>query len=217
MTIALAPRIGPSESQSRALAAGRTRRDPLPVVKYRELHDALAWFRDVWDAAASRVDRLHTSQLVDGDGWGAPEWHSRFVRFIVDGAETYDPVRMAWARMRYTGGLPDRTGAVFLFVLACRDLDVRKAGLEMLGHCVCPRVHLPDCRCDDPERGRHQHGACPSPSQPIFEEFVAWYAERAIARLRWHVENPPEARPRERPEWMNRIGFSTREGGPSSA
>lgn len=197
--------IGPSESQSAAVAA----RAPLPVVKYRELHDALAWFRDAWGDAATNVGRLHEgwSSVEPGDQNGGPAWHRRFVRYLVNGPETYDPLRAAWARMRYTGGLADRTGAAYLFVLVCMDLDLRKAGLAMLGHCVCPQVHLPECRCDDPARGRHQHGPCPSPSQPIWEEYVAWYTERAINRLRYHLEHPPEAEPAARPAWMDRVGF----------
>lgn len=221
-----APYIGPSESQSAAMAQGRgglssspaprRQRLPLPVVKYRELHDALEWFRDAWETAPGKVERLHTAQVNDGDEWGGPEWHRRFVRFLVDGPETYDAVRMAWARMRYTGGLADRTGAAFLFVLACRDFDLRSSGLAMLGHCVCPQIHLPECHCENPGRVRHQHGVCPSPSQPLFEEYCAWFAERAIARLRELVESPPRDQPVDRPAWMDRIGFSPRERAASS-
>lgn len=209
--------IGPSESQSAAMAQGRPVRRPqrpaLPVAKHAEVHAALAWFRDVW-ASTVDVARIHEgfASVEPGDQNGGPAWHRRFVRFIVEGPETYSPVRMAWARMRYRGGLTDRTGAVFLFVLACRDFDLRSAGLEMLGHCVCPAIHLPECGCADPEQGRHQHGACPSPSQPLFEEFVPWYAERAINRLREKLDEEPPARTVERPAWMDRIGFETGDG-----
>ena len=204
MTLALAP-LHPQ------------RRAPLPVVKYRELHDALAWFRDAWETALVPVDRIHEGYSHAGDdhNMGGPAWHQRFVRFLVDGPETYDQLRMAWARMRYNGGLTERTGAAFLFVLACRDFDLRTSGLAMLGHCVCPQVHLPECHCDDPGRGRHQHGACPSPSQPLFEEYVAWFAERSINRLRELVEDPPDPAPLARPAWMDRIGFTTRGPDPS--
>lgn len=209
MTSATLARIGPSESQAVADAAARPARPPKV---YRELHDALAWFREMWQSSIVAVDHLHEgwSSVEPGDQLGGVAWHRRFVRFLVVGAEHYDPVRMAWARMRYSGGLEDRTGATFLFILACRDQDLRATGLAMLGHCVCSRVHLPDCACTDPDRGRHQHGACPAPSQPLFEEYVAWYAERAIARLRWFIENPPDARELERPAWMDKVGFPSR-------
>jgi hypothetical protein len=194
--------------------AERPTTEPRPAPsRYRDLHDALDWFRDAWETALTPVARIHEgyTHVADGDHLGGPAWHRRFIRFLVVGAEHYEPVRMAWARMRYSGWLEDRTGAAFLFVLACRDFDVRSAGLEMLGHCVCARVHLPECTCSEPDRGRHQHGPCPSPSQPIFEEYVAWYTERAIGRLRWHIEHPPAPRLLDRPEWMDRIGFRTTE------
>jgi hypothetical protein len=186
---------------------------PRPVHVHRELHDALAWFKETWETTLDRVGRLHEgwSTVEPGDRWGTPAWTDRFRRFIVEGAETYDPVRMAWARMRFGGGLTDRAGGVFLFILACRDLDVAAAGLAMGGHCLCKPVHVRTCRCEDPARRGHQHGPCPNPSQPLFEEYAAWFAERAIDRLRWYLEHEPEPRPLDRPAWMERIGFTTRE------
>lgn len=222
--IAVPPYIGPSESQAAAeaearpatiarAAAGRTLRPVRPVQVYRDLHDALAWFKAAWQDAMEPVQRLHEgfSSVEPGDHQGGPAWHRRFVRFLVVGAEHYDPVRVAWAHMRYGGTLAERTGAAYLFVVACRDFDLRSAGLEMAGHCVCSRIHLPGCACADPDKGKHQHGACPEPALPLGEEYAAWFAERAIDRLRWRLEHPPAARPVERAEWMDRLGFLTRE------
>lgn len=206
MTSALA-RIGPSESQSMAMAARPAR----PVKVYRDLREALVWFEEMWSPALANVARLHGgyATVEPGDMLGGPEWHRRFARFLLDGAEHYDPVRMAWARMRYHGTMSERAGAMFLFVLACRDLDLHAAGLAVAGHCLCSPVHLPECRCDDPAEGRHQHGPCPLPSMPVFDEWVAWVAERAIDRLRWYIEHEPPARPiAEQPEWMRRAGFT---------
>lgn len=227
MTLLLAqrPYIGPSESQSAAEAARPARspaarsafgiRPPLPVIRFRELHDAIAWFRDAWQDVLSRVDRLHEgwSTVEPGDHNGGPAWTDRFARFVVQGAESYDPLRMAWARMRFSGGLQERTGAAFLFVLACRDFDLRSSGMAMFGHCVCPQVHLPRCTCADPERGRHRHGPCPTPAQPLFEEYVGWVALCAISRLRDLVEAPPEPREVEQPGWMRRMGYQARDRG----
>lgn len=192
-------------------ASARPPRADRPVQVYRELHDALAWFRDAWRAAMEPVDRLHEgwSSVEPGDHQGGPAWNRRFVRFLVVGAEHYDPVRIAWAEMRYSGTLAERTGAAYLFIVACRDFDLRSAGLAMAGHCVCARVHLPECACTDPEKWRHQHGPCPEPAMPLFEEYAAWVAERAIARLRWRLDHPRPARPVGRAEWMDRLGFLT--------
>ena len=222
--IAVPPYIGPSESQAAAEAqarsatasrpvAGRPVRPVRPVQVYRDLHDALAWFRDAWQDSIEPVQRLHEgfSSVEPGDHHGGPAWHRRFVRYLLDGAEHYDPVRRAWAEMRYKGNLAERTGAAFLFIVACRDFDLRSAGLEMAGHCVCDQVHLPECACEDPAKGRHQHGPCTDPAMPLFEEYAGWFAERAIARLRWHLDHPPAARPVGRAEWMDRLGFLTRE------
>lgn len=228
MTVLLAqrPYIGKSEAQAAAEAEARPERSPqarsafgirppLPVLRFRELHDALAWFKDAWQDALSRVDRLHEgwSTVEPGDHNGGPAWTDRFARFVVQGAESYDPLRMAWARMRFHGGLQERTGAAFLFLLACRDFDLRSSGMAMFGHCVCPQVHLPRCTCTDPERGRHQHGPCPTPTQPLFEEYVGWVALCAISRLRDLVETPPEPREVAQPGWMRRIGYQARDRG----
>lgn len=208
--------IGLSESQSAAIAAAppiRRARPPLPVIKHRELHDAVGWFRDAWQDALTRVDRLHEgwSSVEPEDQNGGPAWHRRFARFVLVGPETYDPFRIAWARMRYTGGRAERAGAAFLFVLACRDFDLRTAGLAMAGHCVCPQTHLPECACADPARGKHQHGPCSSPSLPLFEEYVGWFAVGAIARLRDLLDHPPDPTPVDRPGWMERTGFSAQQ------
>jgi len=163
-------RVGISESQAIAQAMPQ-------VALHRRLRDALVQFRDLWQEGIP--ERLHESaDHVEPGHLGGPVMTDRFRRWLLDGPRT--PMRLALAEMA-RGGLADRAGARFLFVLACRDFDVRSAGLAMAR-----------CRCLDVRHARPAD--CPAWALPIGPEHVAWYAERAIARALEIMARP--SRPR---------------------
>ena len=102
------------------------------ISQYQALRVALREFRDAWQEGMP--ERLHESaehvEAVDplGQVLGDPAMTERFRRLLLGGLHT--PMRRAVRQMAY-GSLSDRVGARFLFALACRDYDVRAAGLSM--------------------------------------------------------------------------------------
>jgi hypothetical protein len=190
------PYFGPSESQSIAehghVASGG-------VALYRSLREGIAWYRAEWQGALP--SRLHEgwSTVEPDDALGTPAWSERFRRYLL--ASSRDPVRSALAEMA-RGGLGERVAARFLFRLACLDFDLRAAGLAMGG-------------CEHEVR----HARCEVPALPLGPEYVGFYADRALARLRERMERLPQrgrpsgARIVERPAWMDRAGVGGGQGG----
>jgi len=200
--IARVPHIGPSESQSIAEAQARTVA-PFPgrSPRYRSVSQALAWFRAEWQA--SLPQRIHEgwSSVEPDDALGAPAFTQRFLRYLLagDDGQQRDPLRSALARMRRSGSVFERCGALYLFVLACSDFDPETAGKRMGGRCIC-------------QQPEHHERQCPVRTSPILAEYVVWYCEKALERLAEVMEQPQRRQGRavERPHWMDRIGFDPR-------
>src|SRR3990167_7330403 len=115
MTTALA-RIGISESQATA-EHGHNRVSTTPM--YRELREALTWFRAEWqDALPRRLHETDPAAIEAGDSLGGAAWTERWRNYLM--GEPRDPLRRALAVM-LRGPLFDRIGAQFLFRLACLD------------------------------------------------------------------------------------------------
>lgn len=160
--------------------------------QWRELRDALAWFRREWTGALPRTLHRSASHVEPGDVQGAPEltdpWRAYIAR--VDGAERDpDPIRAAIRSMVTGPNRYDRVGARYLFALACADFDPVKAGQEMHGVCVCLSREEHD---GSPAEGIRP---APCPTLPLSDEYSPWYTVQAIERLRQVVSRRAKRRP----------------------
>ena len=98
---------------------------------YRELRDALSWFRAEWQADIPT--RLHEgwSTVEPGDAWGAPAWTARFRRYLLTGGTPYPGTTRYGLYRMSRGNLLERVGAVYLFKLACLDFEPGLAAMAM--------------------------------------------------------------------------------------
>jgi len=150
---------------------------------YRDLREALDWFRAEWQAALP--SRIHEHGAVaPGDLLGGPAWTHRFSAWLSEGdapdegapvRPPRDPLRRALWSMSRGSSLWDNAGAAFLFRLACLGYDVERTAAAMpdpLGHLYC-----------------------------------GWYAEKAIGRLREVMAQEQRRLPArvDRLEWMDRL------------
>lgn len=124
MSMGALARIGPSESQAIADAMILQ-----PVTLYRGLRTALRDFREAWQEGVPIKLHEHEALVEDGDALGGPAMTERFKAFVF--GVPRNPMRGAVRHMADAGLLADRVGSRFLFALACRDFDVRAAGLSM--------------------------------------------------------------------------------------
>lgn len=145
---------------------------------YRDLAIALAWFKDEWQA--STILRLHD---IQDDPNGAPEWTERWKRWL----EAHDPARDAddpwpWDPLRRAH-----------LAMRASDSAFDRAGADYLFRLAC--------------LGFDMERAALAMDPPLALPFIAWYAEKAIDRLREKVQaartKPASIVPR--PEWMARL------------
>jgi hypothetical protein len=162
------------------------------------LRTRLAWYRAI--VAADAPLKLHHMD-IGWDATGAPSMTRAFVRYITEEASQLQQALATMAR----GGPSDRTGALYLYLLACSDFDPVTAGQRMVG---CH--HTPRC-ADDPGSEALRRAmvpiTCSAPLLPLPDSYAPWYAEKALARLRERLAAKPPARKVTRPAWMDRAGI----------
>lgn len=148
---------------------------------HRSLSLALGWFADEWTASLPVV--LHDA--TEEDALGAPDWHERWRRWLFahdPGRDPGDP--RAYDPLRRAWVAMYRSGSAF-----------DRAGAEYL-------FRLASLGFDVERAGLRM-------DPPITLRYVAWYAEKAIDRLREKVVEAQREKPREvpQPEWIARTGW----------
>jgi hypothetical protein len=161
-------------------------RDRMEVTqRWADLNSAIGWLRREWQGALPGSLHKHADKVEPEDVLGAPElnarWRSYMEKWDSSPADQVEPIRAALAQMAAGPNRYDRLGALYLFIMTCRDYDPVKAGWGMRGQCVCI----------DPEA----HALAPCPVMPLADEYAPWYALQAIERLRQVVVRRAQRRP----------------------
>ena len=166
-----------ARSQQQAQEAQRALSSP-----HRSLREALEWFADEW--RASFPARLHEAFSVEADAvLGSPAWTERWKTWMT----ANDPAKDSDAPPTYE--------------------PIRRAHMAMtmseslFDRCGAAYLFRLACLGFDPiAAGRNM-------DTPLGVEYVAWYTEKAIARLRERMDKERQKAPGrvDRPEWMERL------------
>jgi hypothetical protein len=185
-------RLEAKDEQDRVVAHARSMQTSQEAQRalsspHRSLREALEWFRDEW--TATHPPKLHEDGETSepDDVLGAPAWTLRWKRWLssVDPADPdvpmYDPLRRAHMSLTMSESLWDRSGAAFVFRLACCGFDPLAAARNM-----------PD----------------PLPVTYVawYTEKAIDRLREVVARER--TRQPGKV---ERPEWMDRLGIGKSE------
>lgn len=173
-----------ARSEQQAQEAQRALSSP-----YRDLALALAWFRDEWQASFPRRIHEHDAEHQSGEVLGAPSWTERWKTWL----SSNDPDRDA------DDPRPVEPLRRAWLALRASGSMFDRAGAEYLFRLACLDFAM--------ER------AALTMDPPLAHPYIAWYAEKAIDRLREQVVKERTKKPGTvgRPEWMDRVGIGKSE------
>lgn len=149
---------------------------------HRSLREALEWFRAEWQA--SLPVRLHEGwdSVEPGDVLGAPAWTLKWRNWLMSVDPKDDTVPMDALRRAH-------------MAMTMSESLWERSGAAFLFRLGCLGF-------DPLSAGRNM-------PDPLPVTYTAWYAEKAIDRLREKMEQERRKAPGrvERPEWMDRLGI----------
>lgn len=149
---------------------------------HRSLREALEWFRAEWQA--SLPVRLHEGwdSVEPGDVLGAPAWTLKWRNWLMSVDPKDDTVPMDALRRAH-------------MAMTMSESLWERSGAAFLFRLGCLGF-------DPLSAGRNM-------PDPLPVTYTAWYAEKAIDRLREKMEQERRKAPGrvERPEWMTRLGI----------